>query len=121
MRVISPPAKSRWRGEETAAAPAPVAATGHLRPVGLSTSYRSRCHRREVAYPDQVVRSQGKGEDPVDSGETSVPGLAHHPDRLQPSEDLFDSLALSLAHLIARTLGRPTVDDAVPNLLGNVR
>jgi hypothetical protein len=50
-----------------------------------------------------------------------VTHLAHHPDGLQPAEDLLDTLSGSLAHLVGEVPGRPAIDRAVAGLLSDVR
>ena len=67
MLIAWSPARSRRRGGEragvTVRCPAPV----HFRPGSGSTTWHSRRHRGEVAYPNQVVRGQGEGEGPAHS------------------------------------------------------
>src|SRR5919109_5517758 len=89
-----------------------VLPAAHFRPEGRPGSRLSRWYRYEIAYPDQVVRGQGEGEGPTHSEHAPVPRLSHHPDRLQPAKDLFDSLALPLANLVAGMPGGSLVDIA---------
>src|SRR5437773_6905568 len=81
----------------------------------------SRGRQRQIPYSDQVVCSEGEGEDPVDPGQAAVLGLPHHPDGLQPSEDLFNALTRSLAQVVGLMLSRASVDRAVPGLLCDMR
>src|SRR6266496_2523748 len=55
----------------------------------------------QVADADQVVRCQAEDEHPAHSTSAAVEGLAQEPDGLEPAEDLFDTLAGPLAHLVA--------------------
>src|SRR5258708_15426575 len=69
--------------------------------------------QREIADAHEVVRGEGEGEDPIYPQEAAVPGLSDHSDRLQPSEDLLDSLPLSLTDVVAFMTGGAIVDRAV--------
>src|SRR5258708_13206617 len=76
--------------------------------------------QREIADAHEVVRGDGEGEDPVYPREAAVPGLPDHSDRLQPSEDLLDSLPLSLADVVALMTSGATVDRATADLPSHV-
>src|SRR5215470_13584697 len=56
---------------------------------------------REIAHPDQVVHRQAKGKHPADPRHPAMARLPQQPDLFEPAEDLFDPLALALAHQIA--------------------
>src|SRR5882762_4340464 len=64
-------------------------ATSALGTVSPGRSY-------EVAYPNEIVGSRGKGKHPSASLDTFMAGFPHQPDGLCPSKDLFDHLALPL-------------------------
>src|SRR4029450_10059289 len=65
---------------------------------------------RQISHSDQVVGRRREAEHPSDTLDPLVPRFAHHANRLHPSEDLFDPLALLLAHGVAGVARRPTVD-----------
>src|SRR5262249_3372812 len=90
------------------------------RPDHRSVRLGSRVYQHQISHPDEVVRGEGKGEQPADPCCPTVPGLTHQGDRLQPPEDLLDALALPLTHLVAGMTGHATVDRAEPHLLSNV-
>ena len=64
----------------------------------------------EIAHPHQVVHSRGEGEQPADSLHATEFDFAQQPDRLQPSEDLFDPFPLLLTHGVARMAGGPFIN-----------
>ena len=49
---------------------------------------------RRLQHPHQAVCGRGEGEEPADPPHTTEFDLAQQPDRLQPSEDLFDTRTL---------------------------
>ena len=55
----------------------------------------------EVSQPHQVEGRRGEGEHPSDSFASAMLGLAQASDGLDPTEDLLDTFALSLAHRVA--------------------
>src|SRR5437016_5673304 len=67
-------------------------------PVLLTASGRGL---RQIPHANQIVSRRGEGEHPSDSVLASMPGFAQPRDGLDPAEDLFDSLALSLADRVA--------------------
>src|SRR6266849_5690019 len=92
-----------------------------LRPAGTVVSRSFSCwHQREIAYPHNVVCSQGEGEDPVHSRQAAMPHLANRPDRLQPSEDLFDPLPFALANFVRSMACRPAIERAIADLARDV-
>src|ERR1700720_3115792 len=74
----------------------------------------------EIAYSNEVVAGEREVEDPVHSGKAAVACLAHHPDRLQPAEDLLDPLPLLLADFVARMAHRTEVERAIADLVSHV-
>src|SRR6516165_3966308 len=64
----------------------------------------------QIAYADQVVRGDREREHPLDPLLTAMPQLAESAHRLQPSEDLFNALALPLTDGVARMPRRAAVD-----------
>lgn len=64
----------------------------------------------QISNADQVVSRGREDEDPVDAFATAVPQLAQQPDRLQPTEDLFDSFAFPLTDLVTRMPGGATIN-----------
>src|SRR6266508_2548832 len=119
MKLIAPP-QGESRGSGRRASTRSVgAATVHCRRHRGSAG--SSCSdRREVPYPHEVVYGQSEREDPVHAEKTSVPSLAHHPNRLKPPEDLLDALALPLAHLIARMPCGAPIECSEADFLGDV-
>src|SRR4030095_433334 len=67
----------------------------------LGALYRSCNLLREIANPHQVVDCQAEHKHPADASPAPVSRLPQQADRLEPAEDLFDPLALLLAHLVA--------------------
>src|SRR6266487_2540829 len=89
----------------------------------------SRCqahyslYRHQLSHSYKVVSGRGEDKDPVHAGGAAVAQLAQQPDRLQPTEDLFDPFAFLLADLIASMARRASIDGrpAVSVVLGHVR
>src|SRR5258708_36783329 len=88
-----------------------VLCSGRLRPQG--------------ADADQVVRGRRKDQGPADPVTTTMSQLVEHPNRLHPSEALFDELALPLTHQIPRMARRPRIDRTAAGggvgILGHMR
>src|SRR5260370_1158430 len=80
----------------------------------------SRDRHGKIANAHEVVRGEGEGEDPIYLLEAAVPGLPDHSDRLQPSEDLLDSLPLLLADVVALMTGGATIDRATADFPSHV-
>src|SRR5882672_2390489 len=64
----------------------------------------------QISNADQVISRGREDEDPVDAFAAAVPQLAQQADRLQPTEDLFDSFAFPLTDLITRMSGGSTIN-----------
>src|SRR6267143_1744995 len=77
----------------------------------------------QIAHAYQVVSRCRKLEHPLHPRLTAVPHPAHHPDCLQPPEDLLYQLPFAQADGISRMPRRPTVDaaPALAGVLGHVR
>src|SRR5688500_2855289 len=85
---------------EMTASVAPASSCGFRQPPEpAGSSSFSRWGHREIAYPNQVVRGEGEGEESIHLRKTAMLHLANHADRLQPTEDFFDPLPLALAYL----------------------
>src|SRR5882724_9472635 len=80
-------------------------------PLVVTASYRLL---REVSDAHQVVDRQAEDEHPADAPSPAVPRLPHQADRFQPAEDLFDPLALLLAHLVAGVARGTGIDRTRP-------
>ncbi len=100
---------------------APVAAT-RRNADGPAPFPRSSWGFGQVADADQVVRCQAEDEHPAHSTSAAVAGLAQEPDGLEPAEDLFDTLAGPLAHLVAGVTRGARIDRTrtVRRVLGHV-
>ena len=75
-----------------------------------STSLRGP--RDQIAPPDQVVRRGGEGTDPIDETAAAMAEFLEQPDRLHPSEGLFDVLTTTLARGVARMPRCAVIDRA---------
>ena len=64
----------------------------------------------QVSNSNQVVSRCREGEHPSDALQASMSSLAHQPDGLDPTKDLFHPLAFSLSDRVARMSGRAAVD-----------
>src|SRR5579863_1826599 len=109
-RRLGPRASSasfRWRGTR----------------CGESLAGRSSRRIQQFAHSHQVVGSSGEGKHPADTVDSLVAGLSHDGDGLQPTEDLLDSFAGSLTHLVSGMPGCPPVDRApsVADVLRDMR
>jgi len=72
-----------------------------------ATSSR-RCHN--VSDSNQIVRRHRKREHPPASVKPFVASLPQQPDRLDPTEDLFNPFSLPLTDRITRMTGGPLID-----------
>src|SRR5258705_562369 len=76
----------------------------------------SRRGPHQVPHPDEVVRREREAKYPVDAALAAVPRLPQQGDGLQPAEDLFDALPLSLADHVAAVTSRSAVDRTLRGL-----
>src|SRR5438093_8354827 len=91
----------------------PVIDSPSRRATGRSAPFRARgscCDRRQVPDPDEVVNRCCEREHPADAPMAAMAGLPHKPHGLEPSEDLFDPLALPLALDVSSVTRCPAVD-----------
>jgi len=66
----------------------------------------------QVPQPNEVVRGDREGEHPRHALEAAMTELPQTADRLQPTEDLFHTLALPLTDVVPRVARGPLVDGA---------
>src|SRR6266478_4745773 len=79
------------------------------RPVARSRSSR---RRRQVADAHEVINRRRKGEHPSHARHPAMAGLPHETHGLQPSEDLFDPLALFLTLGVSGVARCPVINGA---------
>src|SRR5712691_9453029 len=101
---------------------APLAAAKSRADASPQLSGSSRC-LGQVADADQVIDRQPEDEHPAYPCPAAVAHLAQQADRLEPAEDLFDSLAFPLAHPVAGVARGALIDRTrtIRRVLGHVR
>src|SRR5215216_636000 len=93
-------------------------------PEGLRATGRSFFLKLvQVSNSDEVIGGGSELKDPTDQPHSAVSGFAQQPHRFQPTEDFFDSFALTLTNYITRVAGSPLIDRASSSLvvLGHMR
>src|SRR5512138_731714 len=106
-----------------------VASGSSLASVGPRVAWCSRLSRaavcscglrRQGAYPNEVVHGQPEDKHPADACDAAMAHFAQQADLLEPAENLFDALALPLAHPIA-VVARGAAIDRTRTLRGVLR
>src|SRR3970040_1312483 len=91
--------------------------------IGLRRRHPPSCRRLcEGPDPNEVVDRRGEDEGPPRLGCPAMAELPQRAHRLEPAEDLLDSLADPLTHLVSRMTGRAPIDGArsATRVLGHV-
>src|SRR5947209_339693 len=70
------------------------------------------CRREQIPHPDQVIGSGREGEDPSNTENTTMSGLAQQGHRFEPAKHFLDALPFPHADLIAVMTPRAAIDGA---------